>query len=142
MSLEDDDPILALLRSADPARLDISRGLPPFASVRACIEARPRKGGLRRVLDWLGASRLAVLLFGVAVLGGGAGALAATGVIRIGSPVRSHAPANPRGGYGVVVGHQSGLLPLRVPDPSGGPPWGMRTSGPRAAWAALRSAAS
>ncbi len=64
-----------------------------------------------------------VLLLAVA-----AGALAATGVIEIGSKVEppERFQGKPDTGPGVAVGRSAHLLPLRVPDPAGGPPWGLR----------------
>jgi hypothetical protein len=53
-------------------------------------------------------------------------ALAATGVILTGAPVRPSGPANPDAGDGVPLPGASRLLALRVPDPEGGLPWGMR----------------
>jgi len=53
-------------------------------------------------------------------------ALAATGVIPIGSPVRPIGPLSPGIGEGVPLPGHSRLLPLRAPDPDGGPPWGIR----------------
>src|SRR6202043_2299227 len=35
-------------------------------------------------------------------------------------------PATPSAGLGEPVPHSLALLPMRVPDPEGGPPWGMR----------------
>ena len=56
-----------------------------------------------------------------------AGALAATGVIAIGDPVEpKHVNRDPARGMGVPVDQSARLLPLRAPDPDGGPPWGMR----------------
>jgi hypothetical protein len=53
-------------------------------------------------------------------------ALAATGVILTGAPVRPAGPLNPSAGEGVPAPGASQLLPLRVADPEGGLPWGMR----------------
>lgn len=58
------------------------------------------------------------------LLAGGTIALAATGVILTGSTVPAGAPVAPSEGIGDPV--SSRLLPLRVPDPEGGLPWGMR----------------
>ncbi|MGP0100667.1 MAG: hypothetical protein ACLPUT_03475 [Solirubrobacteraceae bacterium] len=69
--------------------------------------------------------RLLVLAFGC-VLATATIALAATGVILTGAPVRPEGPLNPSVGEGVPAPGASRLLPLRVPDPEGGPPWGMR----------------
>jgi hypothetical protein len=52
--------------------------------------------------------------------------LAATGVILTGAPVRPQGPLNPNAGEGVPAPGAARLLPLRVPDPEGGLPWGMR----------------
>ncbi len=53
-------------------------------------------------------------------------ALAASGVILTGAPVRPEELLNPNVGEGVPAPGASRLLPLRVPDPEGGLPWGMR----------------
>jgi hypothetical protein len=53
-------------------------------------------------------------------------ALAASGVILTGAPVHLQGSPNPDAGDGVPVPGASRLLPLRVPDPVGGLPWGMR----------------
>jgi hypothetical protein len=53
-------------------------------------------------------------------------ALAATGVILTGAPVRPEATLNPNVGLGIPAPGSSQLLTLRVPDPEGGLPWGMR----------------
>ncbi|HUA12613.1 MAG TPA: hypothetical protein VMA83_11485 [Solirubrobacteraceae bacterium] len=52
--------------------------------------------------------------------------LAAVGVLRTGRPVRPEEVLNPRVGEGIPVRGASRLLPLRVADPEGGLPWGMR----------------
>jgi hypothetical protein len=52
--------------------------------------------------------------------------LAATGVILTGSSVPPTATLGPYAGAGLPLPGQSALLPLRVPDPYGGLPWGMR----------------
>ncbi|HWW89168.1 MAG TPA: hypothetical protein VNY35_00140 [Solirubrobacteraceae bacterium] len=69
--------------------------------------------------------RLPVLAFG-GLLASTAIALAASGVILSGAPVRPGGSPNPIVGEGVPTPGASRLLPLRVPDPEGGPPWGMR----------------
>jgi hypothetical protein len=53
-------------------------------------------------------------------------ALAASGVILTGAPVRPEGQLNPSVGEGVPAPGASRLLPLRAPDPEGGLPWGMR----------------
>ncbi len=55
-------------------------------------------------------------------------ALAATGVIPTGSTVRTSSRPLATAGEGVPVAGGSRLLPLRVADPAGGLPWGMRVS--------------
>jgi hypothetical protein len=53
-------------------------------------------------------------------------ALAATGVILTGAPVRPEGRLNPSAGEGVPAPGASQLLDLRASDPEGGLPWGMR----------------
>ena len=68
----------------------------------------------------------APLIAAIVVLAGVAIAAAATGVLT-GSPVSNPAgPPVPHAGYGVPVAGGSDLLALRVADPEGGLPWGMR----------------
>ncbi len=62
----------------------------------------------------------------LAVLGVCAIALAATGVILTGAPVRPEELLNPNAGIGVsALGGASGIV-VTTPDPEGGLPWGMR----------------
>ena len=58
------------------------------------------------------------------LLAGGTIALAATGVILTGAAVPPAKPVGPSEGVGMPV--SSRLLRLRIQDPEGGPPWGMR----------------
>ncbi len=53
-------------------------------------------------------------------------ALAATGVLRTGEPVGATVGAIPNADEGVTIPGSAHLLGLRVPDPDGGPPWGLR----------------
>jgi hypothetical protein len=53
-------------------------------------------------------------------------ALAATGAFRTGAPVGAEVPAIPTANEGAVLPTSIALLSLRVPDPAGGPPWGLR----------------
>ena len=55
-----------------------------------------------------------------------AGALAASGVIGIGSPVPAGPAPDPHRGGGAPIAASTRLLALRVADPAGGPPWGLR----------------
>jgi hypothetical protein len=77
------------------------------------------------------APRLAVVL-AAALLLLAAAALAATGVIPLGAPTHDPAGApkpDPHRGIGTVLPRQVALLGLRVADPDGGPPWGLRITG-------------
>jgi hypothetical protein len=53
-------------------------------------------------------------------------ALAASGVLRTGASVGTPVPAIPSAYEGAVIPGSVHLLSLRVPDPDGGPPWGLR----------------
>src|SRR5262245_55769686 len=55
-------------------------------------------------------------------------ALAAAGVIRVGSPVEDPAAGmlKPHVGLGAVAAGSVRVLPVQAPDPDGGPPWGVR----------------
>jgi hypothetical protein len=57
-----------------------------------------------------------------------AGALAAGGVIKLGSPAKLpfSTVGNVHEGYGALVPGTVRLLPIAAPDPAGGPDWGMR----------------
>lgn len=94
--------------------------------------ARPRRSlqPLRPVAthkSLLGSSRfrlvLVVLVFVFAI---SAIALAATGVILTGSPVHPMSRPLASAGDGIPVQGGSRLLPLRIADPAGGLPWGIR----------------
>lgn len=67
-------------------------------------------------------------LVAVVVLLGGGTALAATGVLRIGASVGNEVQPTPSAGDGTVIASSVRLLPLRVSDPGGGPPWGLRVA--------------
>jgi hypothetical protein len=67
-----------------------------------------------------------VVLVSVLVLGLAAAALAASGVITTGSPVKPTRPPVATAGVGIPEVGGSRLLALRVMDPGGGPRWGMR----------------
>jgi hypothetical protein len=64
----------------------------------------------------------------VACLVAAGSALAATGVFRTGAPVGADVTAVPDAREGVVIPRSVHLLSLRVPDPNGGPPWGLRVA--------------
>jgi hypothetical protein len=83
-------------------------------------------GSTRRAGAWRPRRVNAPLIAAIVVLAGVAIAAAATGILT-GSPVSNPAgPPVPRAGYGVPVAGGSDLLALRVADPEGGLPWGMR----------------
>jgi hypothetical protein len=75
---------------------------------------RRRRWSLR-----FGASVTAILLVGTT------GALAATGVIPVGSPTRDHTRLKPHEGIGALTGSAK-VLAVQADDPDGGPPWGLR----------------
>jgi hypothetical protein len=102
-----------------PARVD-SRVDPSGSWPRERARARrPRERARARRL------RLASIVLGC-LLASTTIALAASGVILTGAPVRPEGRLNPSVGEGVPAPGGSRLLSLRVPDPEGGLPWGMR----------------
>lgn len=84
--------------------------------------------GHRDVHGWHVRGRLRLFAFTlVGLLASTTIALAASGVITIGSPVPADKGLHRESGLGVPVKSGSFRLePLRVADPYGGPPWGMR----------------
>jgi len=109
------------------ALIDAARRQHEAAAVRT---SDPRDAPARdsRRRSWLGGSRwraLPVMML-VLVLVGAAVALA-SGLISFGAPAASVPVfANPRAGLGRIAPGTVRLLPLSVPDPHGGLPWGMR----------------
>jgi hypothetical protein len=91
-------------------------------AVRAAVAAEPR-----RVPRW----RPGLLAAAAALVVAGGGAVAATQVWRVGAPddtpLGFPAP-RPDAGAGVASGAPR-ILPLRVADPRGGPPWALRVFG-------------
>jgi hypothetical protein len=71
-----------------------------------------------------GRRRALILVFAGLVVAGPA--LAAAGVFQTGTPVGASVPAIPNAFQGVAIPSSIQLLPLRVADPDGGPPWGVR----------------
>jgi hypothetical protein len=67
-----------------------------------------------------------VVLAAVLLVGGAAIGLAASGVLLPGAAVQTPPSASPVAGAGLPLPGQSKMLPPRVPDPGGGPDWGMR----------------
>ena len=70
--------------------------------------------------------RLVFVVSLLVVLALAAGALAATGILATGSPVPQPAGESAGSGSGLPARGGYELLALRVADPAGGLPWGMR----------------
>lgn len=102
---------------------EFERALHEAAQRRLGRQARPAHAiGLR-----LGRiRRRSLLLAMLAVLGACAIALAATGVILTGAPVRPEELLNPHVGVGVSTPAGTSAIVATAPDPQGGLPWGMR----------------
>jgi hypothetical protein len=117
----------ARLAASDPARaLTFSETFRTdlWSQVQARRLASQSAG---RILRWPRRRVLAVALPLLVVLGGGIAA--ATGVIRIGSPVAVPRYPGAPSAWKKPVAWKSGevrVLPLSVADPQGGPGWGMR----------------
>jgi hypothetical protein len=104
--------------SSDPLR-DLERQLVAAADRQILVFSLPRRP--RR--------RFAVALAAVvAMLVLAAVALAASGLLSSGAPLTlpPGIPVNPDSGIGAVKLATVRLLPIAVPDPGGGPPWGLR----------------
>jgi hypothetical protein len=103
---------------------------------RESVQAQPAAGRHRsgRVREGRGLPRRRrfarrgslALALALAILSVAAVAYATTLFIQTGSPIRPSGPLNPLVGEGVPAPGASRLLSLRVPDPEGGLPWGMR----------------
>jgi hypothetical protein len=103
---------------------EFEQALHQAARRRLAPEGRPAPAG--RVRLGRVRRRSSLLLAVVAVLGTCAIALAATGVIPTGAPVRPEELPNPNAGIGVSApGGASGIVATAA-DPEGGLPWGMR----------------
>ncbi|MGH2854576.1 MAG: hypothetical protein ACRDLF_10370 [Solirubrobacteraceae bacterium] len=89
------------------------------AASYAGLGSTPRRAGVLARLR-VGLVALALVFATTAIT------LAATGVILTGSPVRPVTRPIATAGEGLPVEGGARLLPLRVPDPAGGLPWGMR----------------
>jgi hypothetical protein len=120
------DEATAALRALDPLADEYVEP-PSFGAVAervrsATMPPPPSRGRRRRPPRGL------VLILALLVASGTAAALAASGLIGVGRPAsfEAEAPSSPSSGIGVALGGSDGLLPLRVMDPAGGPPWGMR----------------
>ena len=113
------DELIAKLRALDPIA-GHATAPPQFAAVRGRLDTARARTPRR--------SRTLALVLVLTALSGTAVALAASGVIGIGTPASFPPPAaiSPRSGDGMPEGGPGGLLALRVADPAGGPPWGLR----------------
>jgi hypothetical protein len=93
---------------------------------RAAAKAHPSRGGAAGDA-WRRSRRLRVVLANVALgLVITTTGLTAAGVFKRGTPVGPPVPPSPSAGTGVAISSSVRLLGLRVPDPGGGPPWGLR----------------
>jgi hypothetical protein len=90
--------------------------------LRAAVQGKARRSWRARLRP----RQMRAVAFAMVSLVMAGSALAATGVIPFGSPVRVSGSRNPAVGNGVPAPGGSRLLALRVADPAGGPPWGMR----------------
>jgi len=90
--------------------------------LRGAVRARGARSRRLRRRSRRGSTALAV----AALLVVSAGALAAGGVIPIGSPAEKHPPSEVGYPGGALVRGSARLLPITAPDPAGGPPWSMR----------------
>jgi hypothetical protein len=94
---------------------------------RRARAARVAHGGSRMRLVFARLLRRPLLVLPLlVVLGGGAVALAASGVLRSGSAVPATPYLTPGAQLGVPLARRSRLIAESVPDPVGGPPWSMR----------------
>lgn len=109
-------------------------GIDPSPGLLACVRRELHKTSDRDKRSWSRwppADRsfvsARILLIGlVLVLATAAVALAAAGVFAPGSPVGPSVPPVPTANDGAAIPGTVRLLSLRVPDPRGGPPWGLR----------------
>lgn len=106
------------LRAACP----VSEDSPPtLSSVLARIERAEQEPPTR---EWRRGIALPLILAAIVLVGAGGGAL----LLRSGGPLPPAfvLPANPNEGLGRTLAPSLKLLPMRVADPAGGPPWAMR----------------
>jgi hypothetical protein len=96
-----------------------------LGSELAAAAERQDVGVPERRRNWFSNRLRALSVAAALVLGGGAVALAATGVLS-GSPVKPEVPPNPAAGNGLPVAGGPAHLALLTADPDGGLPWGMR----------------
>ncbi len=96
-----------------------------LGSQLAAAAERQDAGAPKRRQRWFSNRLHALSVAAALVLGGGAVALAATGVLS-GSAVKPEVPLNAAAGNGLPVAGASAHLALLAADPGGGLPWGMR----------------
>jgi hypothetical protein len=92
------------------------------AAYSAC-DAPPAASGSKRPRRWR-----AILASGLVLLAASAVALAATGVFQRGTSLGPELPTSPGVAQGVAIPASVHVLRLRVSDPGGGPPWGLRVA--------------
>ena len=100
----------------------------PYEKLRSELAAaaeRREAGVPERRGSWFSHRLHAFSAAAALLLGGGAVALAATGILS-GSPVKPEVPLNAAGGNGLPVKGAGARLALRAADPAGGIAWGMR----------------
>lgn len=90
--------------------------------LRGAVARRSHLPWYRRIRPW--PSRPAVVVLAGLLATGSA--LAASAVLRTGAPVGTPVAAIPNAYEGAVIPGSVHLLALRVADPDGGPPWGLR----------------
>ena len=93
--------------------------------IAVALEQEAGRDAASPLRSWLSRRMNATVMAAAFVLAGGAIAVAATGLLN-GRPVKRQGPATPNAGIGVPAPGGSRLLALRVADPQGGLPWGMR----------------
>ena len=124
-----------------PVSIELVRQANPVPDAATVVNDAELERALTRVLDTplvepsrrdrrvRSRQRRGMVAMVIALLGLTAAALAASGVLSGRAYQPSHGSLidrNPKAGLGVAAAGSSQLLALRVPDPAGGPPWGMR----------------
>jgi hypothetical protein len=126
--------LLQGLRPSDAARVDELfpsefriELLGAIADETPVSEPGGARTNARRYWSGLHGSRSRAVLVVLLVLLAAAAVAYASGLISFGTPAASvRVFANPRAGLGEIAPGAVRLLPISVPDPRGGPPWGMR----------------
>ncbi|HEX3392399.1 MAG TPA: hypothetical protein VHS55_07525, partial [Solirubrobacteraceae bacterium] len=107
------------------ARPDVEAPAPPLSWVLARVEQGPEPGRAKRRIRRPARFVLPALVGGALLAAGGT---AAALLLSSGGPVAPAfvLPASPHAGLGEPTSESLALLPMRVADPEGGAPWGMR----------------